>query len=105
MSDPIVTYLERTSTNTWPTCATFRPIDSGTDDKAGVDAVQDWFDGATAASSASRSSGVPRSAGATIWSLVGRGTAARGSCCLGMPTPSTRVGRPQRARSQRLATS
>src|ERR671918_2542646 len=43
MSDPIVTYLQQHLDEYVADLRFLSAIDSGTDDKAGVDAVQDWF--------------------------------------------------------------
>ena len=43
MSDPIVTYLQHHLDEYVADLRHLSAIDSGTDDKAGVDAVQDWF--------------------------------------------------------------
>ena len=43
MSDPIVTYLQHHLEEYVADLRHLSAIDSGTDDKAGVDAVQDWF--------------------------------------------------------------
>ena len=43
MSDPIVTYLEQHLDEYVADLHLLSAIDSGTDDKAGVDAVQDWL--------------------------------------------------------------
>ncbi|MDF2759809.1 MAG: peptidase, partial [Thermomicrobiales bacterium] len=43
MSDPIVTYLQQHLDEYVADLRLLSAIDSGTDDKAGVDAVQDWL--------------------------------------------------------------
>ena len=43
MSDPIVTYLQQHLDEYVADLGHLSAIDSGTDDKAGVDAVQDWL--------------------------------------------------------------
>lgn len=43
MSDPIITYLDQHLDNYIADLRRLSAIDSGSDDKAGVDAVQDWF--------------------------------------------------------------
>ena len=43
MSDPIVTYLQQHLDEYVADLRHLSAIDSGTDDKAGVDAVQDWL--------------------------------------------------------------
>ena len=43
MSDPIITYLDRHLDAYIADLRHLSAIDSGTDDKAGVDAIQDWF--------------------------------------------------------------
>jgi glutamate carboxypeptidase len=43
MSDPIITYLDRHLDDYIADVRHLSAMDSGTDDKAGVDAVQDWF--------------------------------------------------------------
>src|SRR5688572_1546181 len=43
MSDPIITYHDRHLDDYISDLRHLSAIDSGTDDKAGVDAVQDWF--------------------------------------------------------------
>jgi acetylornithine deacetylase/succinyl-diaminopimelate desuccinylase-like protein len=104
MSDPIVTYLQQHLDEYVADLRLLSVIDSGTDDKAGVDAVQDWL--------TERMQRIGFSVErhrqerwAMIWSLVYRGRAAHGSCCLGTLTPSIPVGRPHYVRSPRLVTS
>ena len=104
MSDSIITYLEQHLDEYVADLRLLSGIDSGTDDKAGVDAVQDWL-----AERLQRLGFSVERRPQTRWGddLVarGQGRAAPGSCCLGMPIPSIRAERPRCARSGRMMTN
>ena len=102
MSDPIVAYLQQ-HLDQYVADLRHSSIDSGSDDKAGVDAVQDWL-GERLQRLGYSVERHPQERWGMIWSL-GQGREADGSYCLGMPTPSTRAERPRYARSPRWVTS